>query len=87
METDTEPPFFLHLIPVDKADLPDHRRQYDFDNMDFHFGPYEFVDDGRCVATRRLPDYRIARIRTGQFNAEGQLWKGEHRFRGKDSIP
>ena len=86
-ETDTEPPFFLHLIPVDKADLPDHRRQYDFDNMDFHFGPYGFVDDGRCVATRRLPDYRIARIRTGQFTAEEQLWKGEHRFGGTDSTP
>ncbi len=86
-ETDTEPPFFLHLIPVDAADLPDHRRQYDFDNMDFHFDAYGFVDDGRCVATRRLPDYDIARIRTGQFTAEGQLWKGEHRFGGKDSMP
>ncbi len=86
-ETDTEPSFFLHLIPVDKADLPDHRRQYDFDNMDFDFGPYGFADDGRCVATRRLPDYDIARIRTGQYTDEGQLWKGEHRFGGKDSTP
>ncbi len=86
-ETDTEPPFFLHLIPVDKADLPDHRRQYDFDNMDFHFGPYGSVDDGRCVATRRLPSYAIAAIRTGQFTAEGQLWKGEHRFGVADVTP
>ena len=86
-ETDTEPPFFLHLIPVDAADLPDHRQQYGFDNMDFHFGPYGFAEDGRCVATRRLPDYDIARIRTGQFTAEEQLWKGEHRFGGKDSTP
>ncbi len=55
--------------------------------MDFYFDPYGFADDGRCVATRRLPDYDIARIRTGQFTAEGQLWKGEHRFGGKDATP
>ncbi len=87
METDIEPPFFLHLIPVDKTDLPDHRKRYDFDNLDFDFNRHGFIADGQCVAWRALPDYRIARIRTGQFTAEGQLWKGEHRFGGKDSTP
>ncbi len=76
-ETDTVRPFFLHVFPVDQGDLPKFRRRYDFDNMDFYFDHYGFVDDGRCVAVRGLPDYLIARVTTGQYTAEGQLWKAE----------
>ena len=77
--------FFLHLYPVDAGDLPDHRRRYGFDNLDFRFGEYRLPLTERPVAVRELPDYAIARIRTGQYliNEDGSftgLWEGEVRF-------
>ncbi len=68
--------FFLHLIPVDVNDLPGHRKQYGFDNLDFTFRDHRLIEGGVCVARRELPDYDIAAIRTGQYTGEGQVWKG-----------
>ncbi len=59
--------FFLHLYPVDEADLPEHRRRHGFDNLDFAFEKYGFRGGGRCAAARFLPDYGIAGIHTGQY--------------------
>ena len=77
--------FFLHLIPVDVGDLPDHRKQHGFDNLDFYFNNYELPLTERPVAVRDLPDYAIASARTGQSlaNEDGSytpLWEGEIRF-------
>ena len=77
--------FFLHLYPVDAGDLPDHRRRYGFDNLDFRFGEYRLPLTERPVAVRELPGYAIARIRTGQYliNEDGsftKLWEGEVHF-------
>ena len=72
--------FFLHIIPVDVDDLPDHRKQQGFDNLDFRFGDYALPPTGGTVAVRELPAYDIARIRTGQYTDEGIAWEGEIRF-------
>ena len=79
---DAEPMFFLHLDPVDMNDLPDHRKQYDFDNLDFAFRNHRILIEGEvCVAIRELPDYAIAAIRTGQFvPGEGQIWNGSFTY-------
>ena len=82
---DTGAVFFLHLIPADAADLPDHRKQYGFDNLDFDFDGRGVIVDGQCLATIVLPDYAAARVRTGQYlaNEDGSytnLWEGEIRF-------
>ncbi len=72
-----EPTFFLHLAPVDVNDLPSHRKQYDFDNLDFALRNHLLLEGEVCVARRGLPDYGIAAIRTGQFvPGEGQIWEG-----------
>ena len=73
---DAEPTFFLHLYPVDVNNLPSHRKQYGFDNLDFadHRLP---IKGEVCAAVRELPDYAVAAVRTGQFTGEGQVWKGE----------
>ncbi len=69
--------FFLHLDLVDVNDLPSHRKQYGFDNLDFAFTVYGLIGGGVCIARRDLPDYAIAAIRTGQFvPGEGQIWNG-----------
>ena len=70
--------FFLHLIPKDATDLPARSRQHGFENRDFSFQEYGTFEDGRCLALIPLPDYEIARIKTGQYTpAKGQLWKAE----------
>ena len=85
---DVQEPFFLHIVPADTSDLPEHRKQYGFDNLDFRFndrGGRWFRSAERCVALRELPDYDFNGIRTGQFlgNEDGSythLWVGEIRF-------
>ena len=84
---DLEARFFLHVFPVDPADLPEHRRQHGFDNLDFDFNSHGFLTGRQYIAARDLPDYPIAAIRTGQYTAERLLWKGEHRFGGAESTP
>ncbi len=74
------PRFFLHIVPVDGDDLPDHRKQYGFDNFDFCWDDYNGPFSKLGVAVRELPDYDIALIRTGQYTAKGRLWEGEARL-------
>ena len=68
-------PFFLHIVPCDMADLPEHRRQYGFDNRDFSFPtiPGAKVSQG-CVARPLLPKYPFCAIRTGQFSLSDRNW-------------
>ena len=70
--------FFLHIIPVQVEDLPLRRRKHGFENRDFPFSWRGGFFDGKCMTQAPLPDYPIARIRTGQFvRGEGQIWKAE----------
>ena len=75
---DADARFFLHIIPVDPADLPANRREHGFDNRDFQFADHGAYAGYSCVAERELPDYAIERIRTGQFVIGGdRLWSAE----------
>lgn len=69
--------FFLHIIPLRLKDLPEQRRQYEFDGLDFVFFDRGFIDGQRCAAVIDLPDYGIASIRTGQYTDQGQIWQSE----------
>ena len=76
---DTDARFFLHIIPVDTADLPADRREAGFENLDFRFRDHGARIYDKCVATRELPDYPIAHIRTGH-NApapDGNGWRAD----------
>ena len=66
-DEDVDARFFLHLYPVDAADLPEPRRPHGFDNLDFAFERYGLRARGRCAATRVLPEYEVASVHTGQF--------------------
>ena len=72
-----EPPIFLHVTPADVDDLPDHRKRYEFDNLDFFFNVYRLgIQLGeRCIAVRHLPAYAVVGIRTGEYTDEGPLWE------------
>ena len=69
--------FFLHIDPVAPDDLPAHRREHGFDNLDFTLGRNGARVDGNCIAVARLPDYPIASVRTGQYDATGPIWEVE----------
>ena len=76
-DEDVHARFFLHVYPADAADLPAGGRRRGFDNLDFPFPEYGVILDGsKCAALRRLPDYAVERIETGQYTpAEGAVWK------------
>ena len=74
---DTEARFFLHIIPIDPADLPAERRQYGVDNRDFDFAEGGVSFDGKCLISIPLPEYPFTEVRTGQFIlGGGNLWSG-----------
>ena len=72
--------FFLHVVPVDRHDLPEDRKRWTFDNLDFSFERGGVRLDDVCVASVQLPAYPIAEIETGQFAGGERLWDGEIRF-------
>ena len=70
--------FWLHLYPANPGDLPEERREYGFDNRDFRFWEWGVSEGRECEASVPLPDYPIARIRTGQHLPGGErLWEVE----------
>ncbi len=79
---DAQSNFFLRLLPADVDDLPSHRKQYGFDDLDFRF---EAMDGGilgeKCMMAAPLPDYAIVSVRTGQYDDEGRLWEVEFPYR------
>lgn len=75
---DQQARFLLHVVPVDAGDLPTSSRRRGFDNRDFDFAERGAVVDGACVASVRLPDWPILRVRTGQHAPRrGVLWQAE----------
>ena len=74
--------FFLHVVPVDREDLPPDRLEHGFDNRDF----FAVADEATCSVTAELPSYPIERIVTGQFvrgaggDGHQRVWQGEHVF-------
>ena len=62
----TETRFFLHIVPADSDDLPEDDGRSGFDNLDFDFAQHGQRVGESCIVVRRLPEYRIAALRTGQ---------------------
>ena len=83
LPTDTEPLFFLHLIPADQKNLPVHRQQHGFDNLDFSASAFDQAKKiptltNKCLATIPLPDYPITKIQTGQYTPnQPPIWLEE----------
>ena len=72
----TARPFVVQVTPADAADLRPGRAEYGFNRYEFSFEPAGGAIDaaGRCVVEYRLPEYAIASVLTGQYDAEtGQL--------------
>ena len=79
---DADDLFFLHLYPADVSDLPEERKQFGFDNLDFGFhflsdGGDAGIWDGKCFRSVDLPEYTIERVSTGQHvsGVDGRVWQ------------
>lgn len=76
---DTTAAFFLHLTPVDTADLPADAQEAGYQNRDFAFSQAGGFFDGKCLTSAMLPDYAVSIIRTGQYIAGGdRMWEDEY---------
>ena len=79
---DVGPRFFLHVTPKDPADRSFVQRntrwrppQVGFHNLDFSFAPHGVRNGDLCVASKALPSFAIAHIRTGQWSpAQETIW-------------
>ena len=69
---DVQAPFFLEVVPQDPRQLPRDSR---FENLGFEFAARGIAHNGTCLATAQLPDNAIAEVRTGQRQAERELWR------------
>ena len=73
--------FFVHVYPEDPADLPRWSRPWDFERLGFEFRDRGVRHGGRCAATFELPEYGVARVRTGQLgHRNAEVWAGEFPF-------
>ncbi len=67
--------FFLHVVPVNPADLPAYRAPHGFDNLDLAFDHSSAAAHGVCLAVVPLPVYALAHVRTGQYApGGGEVW-------------
>ncbi len=73
--------FFVHILPVNKTDLPDWRKRHGFENLDFDFYTYGIRLDGKCMAVVPLPEYDVTKIHTGQFTRKGRVWERKFSFK------
>lgn len=63
--------FYLHINPLNPSLL---ETGTDFDNLDFDWEHVERAFQGKYYLVRKLPDYQIRSIGTGQFNDSGRTW-------------
>ena len=67
--------FFVRVSPVSPDALPDDRKPYGFDNLDFRFERHGARHGETCWAALPLPSYGIAALRTGRYVEEGGVFR------------
>ena len=77
MSNDADLWIFLHIIPVDSADLPAARREHGFENRDFRLNNHAAFFDGKCIHRQALPEYAIGRIATGVYMKGELIWRAD----------
>ena len=76
-DADVKTRFFLHIFPTKKKPSSLYYR-WRYENIDFDFFSYGLRFDDKCLASIALPNYDIARIKTGQFYDDGvRVWEAE----------
>ncbi len=75
---DLGPVFFVDVWPQHVRDLPEHRQPRGFESfIHADMRIYALWLGERCAFIRKLPEYDIARVATGQFEHGRRVWRGE----------
>ena len=70
--------FYAYVYPADPRVLPPNRADRGYERIAFRLNRWRYREGGGCVVPVPLPDYEIARIKTGQIAADGQvIWEAE----------
>lgn len=82
-EEDMKQPFFVHIWPKHSRDLPAARQRHGFNGSLYDLLTYALWKGQQCAAIRKLPEYPIKRVVTGQFESESgkRLWQARIPFR------
>ena len=76
-EEDLAPYFFLNLWPRHAPDLPEHRRQRGYETLLYADARlYALWQGEKCALIRKLPEYEIERVVTGQIHGGRRVWDG-----------
>ncbi len=79
--SDRQSDFFLRVYPNRKGfNLHDDNAPHT--NLDFHFEDRGIIEGGSCLIAIPLPEYRIGRIRTGQFQRGVKIFWEENYYLG-----
>lgn len=79
--SDRQADFFLRVYPNRKgSNLHDDNAPHT--NLDFHFEDRGIIEGGSCLVAVPLPEYRIGRIRTGQFQRGVKIFWEENYYPG-----
>ena len=62
--------FFVEVVPASPDALPDDRKPYGFENLDFSFERHGARHGETCWAALPLPGYEIGAVRTGRYVEE-----------------
>lgn len=65
----------LHVVPAEARDLPPHRQLLGYLNPTAPFGRFGVRFDDKCLVRAPLPDFEIARIRTGMRARGTWAWE------------
>ena len=85
-ESDARGRFGLSAYPADQSDLPKRARDagLEHESLNFDFHRYGAIFGGDCVIVRKLPDYPLSHLETGQWipREGGGLWSARIIFDG-----
>lgn len=80
VEEDLLPLLFLQVWPTAPRDLPRSRRQRGFSEHWYEPLVYTLWNGPKCAFIRKLPEYPIDRVVTGQLDGRKRLWQGTISF-------
>lgn len=74
--------FFLHVYAVDSTQLPEARKVYGFDNLDFkamdsNILKTPYFSKNKITVIKAISAFKIKKIQTGMYNERERVWESK----------
>ena len=75
-QVDMKVRFYIYLYPKNIKDMPEKRREFKYDNINFAFKDQGIQYKNLCYTEKILPKYEVVKYRTRQWNGKEKkdLW-------------